>query len=65
MTAEFCQKYFDECSSPNQLDLDESYCDVHAAQTEDGKDQYWSHPLGEQGQSRLIRSFNNFALPID
>jgi len=70
MTLDFCKKFYQECSAPDQLDLDEGYCDVHATQTAEGEDQYWSHPLELEGEHRLGRPthstlhFNDVALTL-
>lgn len=49
MTAEFCAEFYEECSGPDQLDLEEGYCEYHATQTEDGENEFWSYPLsGEE-----------------
>jgi len=45
MKAEFCAEFFEECSGPDQLDLEENFCDYHVALTEEGEDQFWSYPL--------------------
>jgi len=50
MTSDYCKEFYEKCSAPDQLDLDEGYCAVHVG---DGEDEYWSYPLIVNGEDRV------------
>jgi len=58
MAPDFCAEFFEECSGPDQLDLEEGFCDYDQLDLEEGfcdyhatqTHEYWSYPLPVLGE---------------